>query len=160
MFDKMNLDMMDKIVNKLCFDDSVKLILCGKIVKTSVKLFDKKKKETLENVNNLNLLGRLAQIRLNIEYEKSIEKIYSANVSIFENSKSRYYDVEYHKLIVIRDIFENLDVFKMKYLNNKELESKLDYVGEILKLFKNKLKDMKEKEDKCNILREISYDLT
>ena len=81
-------------------------------------------------------------------------------VSIFENSKSRYYDVEYHKLIVIRDIFENLDVFKMKYLNNKELENKLDYVGEILKLFKNKLKDMKEKEDKCNILREISYDLT
>ena len=101
MFDKMNLDMMDKIVNKLCFDDSVKLILCGKIVKTSVKIFDKKKKEILENVNNLNLLGRLAQIRLNIEYEKSIEKIYSANVSIFENSKSRYYDVEYHKLIVI-----------------------------------------------------------
>ena len=97
---------------------------------------------------------------MNIEYEKSIERIYSANVSIFENSKSRYYDVEYHKLIVIRDIFENLDIFKMKYLDNKELESKLDYVGEILKLFKNKLKDIKEKEDKCNILREISYDLT
>ena len=48
----------------------------------------------------------------------------------------------------------------MKYLNNKELESKLEYVGEILKLFKNKLKDIKEKEDKCNILREISYDLS
>ena len=71
MFDKMNLDVIDKIVNKLCFDDSVKLILSGKIINTSVKLFDKKKKEILENVNNLNLLGRLAQIRLNIEYEKS-----------------------------------------------------------------------------------------
>ena len=111
----------------MCFDDSVKLILCGRHSKDVLNYLIKKKKETLENVNNL-MVKCLAQTRLNIEYEKSLEKIYSANVSIFENSKSRYYDVEYRKLIVIRDIFENLDVFKMKYLDNKELESKLDYV--------------------------------
>lgn len=137
-------DLFDCISKHIMSNDLCNLLLVNKDINKNIKKnpIELKRKELLKEILNFNPYGRLAQIHLNFELLKKQNYIPSNPSYIFENYQSKFYDVNYHKIIVMHDLYTNLKM-DIKNLCN------------ILILLNIHLKD-KSLEIQNTILREIS----
>ena len=136
-------DLFEVIVKNLKSDELYKLLLVDKDIKNNIKKkpIELRRNELNYEILNFNPYGRLAQIHLNLEFLRN------HNVSkdcgyVFENINSKFYDIDYHKIIVINDLYKNLKMDIQDLCN-------------ILCILDIKLRD-KSLEKQNKILREIS----
>ena len=115
---------------------------------------------------------KVKEIEYELEKFKPLEKLYyirknrlilnktPLNLSIFEyyEKDSKVYNLEYHKIIVINDIFESLESFIELYLDKNITYTREDIIKNIIKIFANKLNNH-TLEKKSEILRDISASL-
>ena len=138
-------DLFDCIIEHIMSNDLYKLLLVNKDLKKNIKKnpIELKRKELKNELSNFNPYGKLAQIHLNFELLKKQNHIPNNPSYIFETLSSKFYDVNYHKIIVMHDLYTNLKM-NIKNLCN------------ILVLLNIHLKD-KSLEIQNTILREISH---
>ena len=151
----------EEIVGKICNNLNLKNVM--KLNKSNKYIHDNIKHDLLTNLKieyietelkNFNKLKNVYTTRRNIV------KLYnnSGSLGMLEHYKNnpKIYDLEYHILIVINDIFHNLEAFKELFLIDKNIEyTKKEFLESILELIKRKLsKNSLEKQSE--ILREIS----
>ncbi len=151
----------EEIVGKICNNLNLKNVM--KLKKSNKNIYDNIKHDLLTNLKieyietelkNFNKLKNCYTIRRNIV------KLYnnSESLGMLEDYKNnpKIYDLEYHILIVINDIFHNLEAFKELFLIDKNIEyTKKEFLESILELIKRKLYK-KSLEKQSEILREIS----
>ena len=122
--------------------------------------FKNAKKLKSTNKNICNFVGedilintRISDILKELKKFDKLENIYSArrntvklyknyeSLSILENYKthSKIYDLEYHIIIVINDIFNNLELFKELFLDKNQEYTKEEIIKNTLKIMKNKM---------------------
>ena len=138
-------DLFDCIIEHIISNDLYKLLLVNKDLKKNIKKnpIELKRKELKNELSNFNPYGKIAQIHLNFEFLQKQNYIPSNPSYIFENYQSKFYDVDYHKIIVLHDLYTNLKM-DIKNLCN------------ILILLNIHLK-YKSLEVQNTILREISH---
>lgn len=136
-------DLFEVIVKNLKSNELYRLLLVDKDIKNNIKKepIELRRNELNYEILNFNPYGRLAQIHLNLEFLRN------HNVSrecgyVFENINSKFYDIDYHKIIVINDLYKNLKMDIQDLCN-------------ILCILDIKLRD-KSLEKQNKILREIS----
>jgi len=136
-------DLFDIVIKHLKSNELYKLLLVECDIKKIIKKtpIELRRNELKYDIEKFSPSGRLAQIHLNLEFEKN-HNIPNNSGYIFENISSRFYDVNYHKIIVINDLYENLKM-NMRDLCN------------ILCILDIKLKH-KSLEKQNKVLREIS----
>lgn len=135
-------DLFDCIIEHIMSNDLYKLLLVNKDLKKNIKKnpLELKRKELNKELSNFNPYNRLKNITLNLNIKHHIPHNPSY---IFENYHSEFYDVNYHKIIVMHDLSTNLKI-NIKNLTN------------ILVLLNIHLK-YKSLEIQSTILREISH---
>lgn len=135
-------DLFDCIIEHIMSNDLYKLLLVNKDLKKNIKKnpLELKRKELKNELSNFNPYNRLKKITLNLNIKHHIPHNPSY---IFENYHSKFYDVNYHKIIVMHDLYTNLKI-NIKNLSN------------ILVLLNIHLK-YKSLEIQNTILREISH---
>ena len=136
-------DLFDVIVKNLKSNELYKLLLVDKEIKNNIKKnpIELRRNELKYEILNFNPYGRLAQIHLNLEFLKKRDVPKDCGY-IFEHVSSKFYDIDYHKIIVMNDLYKNLR------MNIKDLCN-------ILCILDIKLRD-KSLKNQNKILREIS----
>lgn len=110
-------------------------------------------KDILKELKNFDKLENIYSARRNtVKLYKNYESL-----SILENYKthSKIYDLEYHIIIVINDIFNNLELFKELFLDKNKEYTKEEIIKNTLKIIRNKMLN-NSIEKKSQILRDIS----
>ena len=136
-------DLFDVITKHLKSNELCRLLLVDKEIKNNIKTnpIELRSDELKYKIMNFSPYGRLAQIHLNLEFMKN-HNVPKDCGYVFENIVSKFYDIDYHKIIVINDLYKNLK------MNIKDLCN-------ILCILDVKLRE-KSLENKNKILREIS----
>ena len=100
-------DLFDCISEYIMSNDLYKLLLVNKDIKKNIKKnpIELKRKELRHELLNFNPYNRLKKIILNLN-----KKYYIPHnpTYIFENYQSKFYNINYHKIIVMQDLYENL----------------------------------------------------
>ena len=104
-------DLYDCISNFIKSNDLYKLLLVHKTIRQNIKKnpIELKKKELENELLHFNPYGKLAQIQLNLEFCKKHHVPLNCSY-VFEEIYSKFYDVNYHKIIVIHDLYTNLKI--------------------------------------------------
>tara|TARA_B100000401_G_scaffold115999_1_gene75748 strand:+ start:780 stop:1286 length:507 start_codon:yes stop_codon:yes gene_type:complete len=136
-------DLFDVIVKNLKSNELYKLLLVDKDIKNNIKKepIELRRNELECDILNFNPYGRLAQIYLNLEFLRNHNMPKDCGY-VFENINSKFYDIDYHKIIVMNDLYKNLKMDIQDLCN-------------ILCILDIKLRD-KSLEKQNKILREIS----
>ena len=136
-------DLFDVITKHLKSNELCRLLLVDKEIKNNIntKPIELRSDELKYEILSFNPYGRLAQIHLNLEFLKN-HNVPKDCGYVFENIGSKFYDIDYHKIIVIHDLYKNLK------MNIKDLCN-------ILCILDIKLRE-KPLENQNKILREIS----
>ena len=102
-------DLFDCISEYIMSNDLYKLLLVNKDLNKNIKKnpIELKRKELRHELLNFNPYNRLKKIILNLN-----KKYYIPHnpTYIFENYQSNFYDINYHKIIVMQDLYENLKI--------------------------------------------------
>lgn len=148
-------ELFSNICNNLNFKNAKKLKSTNKNICNFVGediLINTRIKHILKELKNFDKLKNIYSARRNtVKLYKNYESF-----SILENYKthSKIYDLEYHIIIVINDIFNNLELFKELYLDKNKEYTKEEIIKNILKIIKNKMLNNSIKK-KSQILRDI-----
>ena len=135
-------DLFDIVIKHLKSNELYKLLLVENEIKKKIKMnpIELRRDELKYEILNFNPYGRLAQIHLNLEFQK--HNVSKDCTYVFESIQSRFYDIDYHKIIVINDLHKYFE------LNIKDLCNILCILD--IKLISKNL------ETQNKVLREIS----
>lgn len=149
-------ELFSNICNNLNFKNAKKLKSTNKNICNFVGediLINSRIKDILKELKNFDKLKNIYTVRRNTV------KLYKNNesLSILENYKTRpeIYDLEYHIIIVINDIFHNLELFKQLFLDKNKEYTKEELIKNILKIIQKKLLN-NSLEKNSEILRDMS----
>tara|TARA_B000000475_G_C15814428_1_gene373010 strand:+ start:64 stop:576 length:513 start_codon:yes stop_codon:yes gene_type:complete len=143
MLSTFNSDLFDSLIKHMFSNDLYKLLLVDKNMKQNIKKnpLDLKKNELEYELLNFSPYNRLISHKnFNTQILKENYIPYDCQ-HIFESKSSKFYDVNYHKIIVINDLYKNLkldinDLCNILYildirLKNKSLKSKNNILRDI-----------------------------
>ena len=154
-------DICSVISKYLPSNDLINLKMTTKDIEKYIKkdfIIDMKVKEIEYELEKFKPLEKLYYIRKN----RLISNKTLLNLSIFEyyytKDLSKVYNLEYHKIIVINDIFESLESFIEQYLDKNIVYTREDIIKNIIEIFAIKLNNH-TLEKKSEILRNISASL-